>query len=347
MTDIRTTPAPRLNLVLALVTFALVGVMIGLAITARAPVPGVPEPSAVVRVGIPVARVLLDLAAVITLGMCVLPMLIGFDRPKRAEPALAGARRVAMASSLTWAITALAALVLQTAELRPDTNVSFGAIVTYVRTVGAGKALLFVTAFAMISTALAAWSVRAGESVPAELRAAVALFALLPLPVTGHAVDSQSIDLTMLSLELHVASATAWTGGLSAVVVVLAANRTLLARALPRFSTLATICLITVGVTGLVNGFAELLSKVNMANAMFGNGSLTRELFHTDYGLIMIGKAICYVAVAVIGAHIRWKLLPGVARQQRTALLGWAALELGVLGVAFGLAVVLARSTAA
>jgi len=347
MTETRTAAAPRLNLVIILVASAIAGVMIGLAVTATSAIPGVPEPSAVVRVGLPVVRVLLDVAAVVTLGLCVLPILIGFDRAKLAEPVLAGTRRVAVASSLVWAITALVALVLQTAELRPTAEVSFGAIGEYVSTVGAGKALVFVAAFALVSAALAAWATRIGESMPAELRSAVALFALLPLPVTGHAVDEPWHDITMISMELHVASATAWTGGLGAVVVLLAANRALLAHALPRFSTLATVCLITAGVTGLINGFAELLDKFTMDDAMFGTGDLGRELFATDYGLLLIGKMICYGVIALAGAHIRWRLLPGVVRRQPTALVGWAALELGVMGIAFGLAVVLTRAAVA
>ncbi|GAA3023746.1 copper resistance D family protein [Actinokineospora globicatena] len=334
MTTTRTTTYPGIAAVL--VVSAIVGVLVGLAVTAAEPVPGLPEPAVVVRVGLPVVRVLLDMAAVTTVGLCLLPLLIGFDRPKLAEPVLVGARRVAMLSALVWAVAALVALVLQTAELRPGKDVSAAAVWDYVGTVGAGKALLFVAAFALLSFALSLWSVRVGESVPAELRAAVSLFALLPLPVTGHATNWRWHDLTMISMELHVMSAAAWTGGLGAVVVLLAANRTLLAHALPRFSKLATICLVVVALTGVFNGAVEL--AVNPHTPLF------EALVSTRYGVLVLLKLGCLVALAALGAKIRWRLLPAITAHRGTALVAWAGVELAIMGLAFGFAVVLTRA---
>ncbi|CAM3611626.1 copper resistance D family protein [Kibdelosporangium persicum] len=335
----RTTAAPRLALVGVLVMAAIIGVLIGLTITATSALPGIVEPDAVVRYGIPVVRVLLDMAAVVTVGLSLLPLLIGFDRPKLAEAVLAGTRRVAVISALTWAVTALVALVLQTAELRLSQSVTLDAIWDYVRTVGAGKALVAVFLFAMLCAVLAVWTVRKGESVPAELRAAAALFTLLPLPVTGHATDWSWHDITMVSMELHVLAAVAWTGGLGAVVVLLAANRTLLAHALPRFSKLATVCIAVSAVTGLFNGFAELL--------LTPGSSVWRDLFGTGYGLLVLFKIVCIVLLGLLGANIRWRLLPGIMRHQRTALAGWATAELTIMGLAFGFAVVLTRAPVA
>jgi putative copper resistance protein D len=326
-------------LVTVLVTAALAGVLIGLAITATNALPGLAEPDAMVRYGIPIVRVLLDMAAVVTVGLCLLPLLIGFDRPKLAEAVLAGTRRVAVASALTWAIAALVALVLQTAELRLSETVTLTAVWDYVRTVGGGKALIAVFLLAMLCAGLAAWSVRKGETVPAELRAAAALFTLLPLPVTGHATNWTWHDITMVSMELHVMAAVTWTGGLGAVVVLLATNRTLLAHALPRFSKLAVICLAVSAGTGLFNGFAELL--------LTPGSDLWRDLFGTNYGILVLLKITCVVLLAVLGANIRWRLLPGILRHQRTALVGWAAAELAIMGLAFGFAVILARAPVA
>jgi putative copper resistance protein D len=335
----RAVASGRLTLVTVLVTAALAGVLIGLAITATRALPGLAEPDAMVRFGIPVVRVLLDIAAVVTVGLCLLPLLIGFDRPKLAEAVLAGTRRVTVASALTWGIAALVALVLQTAELRLSESVTLAAVWEYVRTVGGGKALIAVFLLAMLCAGLAAWSVRKGETVPAELRAAAALFTLLPLPVTGHATNWTWHDITMVSMELHVMAAVTWTGGLGAVVVLLAANRTLLAHALPRFSKLAMICLVVSAGTGLFNGFAELL--------LTPGSDLWRDLFGTNYGVLVLLKIICVGLLAVLGANIRWRLLPGILRHQRTALVGWAAAELAIMGLAFGFAVILTRAPVA
>ncbi|RSM60263.1 copper resistance protein CopD [Kibdelosporangium aridum] len=339
MSSTRATGSPRFALVSVLVAAAIVGVLIGLTITATTALPGLPEADAVVRYGIPVVRVLLDMAAVVTVGLSLLPLLIGFDRPKLAEAVLAGTRRVTVASALTWAVTALVALVLQTAELRLSQSVTLTAIWDYIRTVGAGKALVAVFLFAMLCAFLAAWTVRKGESVPAELRAAAALFTLLPLPVTGHATDWSWHDITMVSMELHVLAAVTWTGGLGAVVVLLAANRTLLAHALPRFSKLATACIVVSAVTGLFNGIAELV--------LTPGSSLWRDLFGTGYGVLVLLKITCVVLLGLLGANIRWRLLPGILRHKRTALVTWATAELAIMGLAFGFAVVLTRAPVA
>jgi putative copper resistance protein D len=338
MTQTRTTAFNRVPLVGAAVGTALAAVLVGLVLTPVAAIPGVPGPDAVVRYGLPIARVLFDLAAVATVGLNLLPFLIGMTRPRSAEPVLAGARRGAAFSALALAVCSMVVLVLQTAEVRPQdsSGISPDLVVDYVGTVSAGKALVFVGVVAIVSFVLSIWAVRSGDAVPAELRAAVALFALLPLPVTGHATDFRWQDYAMISMELHVLGAAVWMGGLSAVVVVLAANRTLLATALPRFSVLATVSLGVVAVTGLFNAGVELLSVPGR--------NLFDTLFGTGYGTLVILKLVCYGALGALGANIRWRLLPGIVRHQRTALIGWATLELAVMGAAFGFAVVLTRT---
>lgn len=339
----RTTALARLHLAGVTVTTALIAALIGIVLTPVTPIPGVLEPGAAVRFGLPFARVLFDLSAVVTVGLNLLPILVGLNRPthsaKSAERLLAGTRRAAAVSALALVVCALITLVLQVAEVNPagtSGGVSFGAVADYVSEVGAGKALVFVAAVAFVSFCLSIWAVRSGESVPAELRAAVALFALLPLPVTGHATNWRWQDYAMVSMELHVLGAAVWTGGLGAVVVVLAANRTLLAGTLPRFSKLATVCLCVVAVTGLFNAAVELGSVPG--KDLFAN------LFGTGYGTLVIFKLSCVVVLACLGANIRWRLLPGIIRHHRTALVGWAAFELAVMGAAFGFAVVLTRT---
>jgi putative copper resistance protein D len=339
MTQYRTTALARSHLVGTTVATALVAVAAGVMLTPVSPIPGVPEPGAVVRFGLPVVRVLFDLAAVVTVGLNLLPVLVGLSRPKAAEQVLAGARRAAAFSALALAVCALLVLVLQTAEVHPAAEgggISPSAVAGYVATVGAGKALVFVASVALVSFALSLWSVRAGESVPAELRAVVALFALLPLPVTGHATAWRWQDYAMISMELHVLGAAVWTGGLGAVVVVLAANRTLLAHTLPRFSRLAAVCLGVVAATGLFNALVELTSVPGR--------SVFDVLFGTGYGALVIVKIACLAGLAALGGNVRWRLLPGILRHQRTALVSWAALELAVMGAAFGFAVVLTRT---
>ncbi|MEC3982107.1 copper resistance D family protein [Amycolatopsis sp. H20-H5] len=337
MTQAPTTSPVRYSTLLCVVTAGLLGALIGVALTATAPVPGVTEASGVVTAAIPIVRVLLDLAAVATIGLALLSVLVGYDRPKLSEPVLRLARPAGVAAALVWAATALVTLILQTAEYRPGSGtLTASDLGRYIAEVGAGKALLIVAVLALLHAGLGALALRHGEKVPAEVRVGLGLFALLPLPVTGHASNWNYHDYTMISMELHVMSAVAWTGGLGAMAVLLAGNRTLLAHSLPRFSKLATLCLVLSTVTGLFNGLVEI-----SLNPTLG---FWTAVFQTPYGQLMLLKLLCTGAIALLGAHARWKLMPQIIRHNRTALATWATLELTIMGLAFGFAVVLTRA---
>ncbi|MGH3516438.1 MAG: copper resistance D family protein [Haloechinothrix sp.] len=336
----KTTVSVRYPPLIVAATTALLGTLIGVALTSLAPIPGVVDPGTVVLVAIPVVRVLLNIAAVATIGLSLLSVLVGHDRPTLSEPILVIARRAAVVSSLIWSVSALVALILQTAEFQVrSSTIRFGDVWAYVVRIGAGKALLIVAVLALVHTALGVLALRYGEKVPAEARVGLGLFALLPLPVTGHASNWVYHDYTMISIELHVMSAVAWTGGLGAMAVLLAGNRALLAQALPKFSRLATVCLLVSVATGLFNGIVEIQRNPTMT---FWQG-----LFGTPYGQLVIGKLLCVCAIAVIGARMRWRLLPHIAAHKRTAFVGWATLELAIMGLAFGFAVVLTRAPVA
>jgi putative copper resistance protein D len=282
-------------------------------------------------------RTLLDLAATIVVGLSLLPKMLGFTRPTLTEPVMRIARPAAVIAAAVWAFTALLSIVIRAYETRPDANLTMPMVVDYVQRVGAGQGLLFSAGCALAYLWVGAMAVRRGESVPAELRILIAMFGLLPLPVTGHASNWKYHDYSMISMELHVLGAAAWTGGLAALVVLVAHRRGLLADALPKFSKLATIALILVSATGLFNGLLEL--------ALNPVVSLPGSLFTTSYGLVLIGKIVCAGLLAALGANIRWRLLPHIAQHKTTAIVTWAAVELTIMGIAFGLAVILSRAS--
>jgi putative copper resistance protein D len=320
-----------------LVAAAVVAAVVGESITATPPVPGLPQPSTAVAFGIPAVRTLLDVAAVATAGLALLARFVGFDQPEAAEPVLARARRLAAWTAGTWAAAALVAVVLLTAELEPGRWPTPASVWDYVGHVPAGKGLLLSAGCGLLSLWLARLSLRHGERVPAELRAGVALFGLLPLPLTGHATNWTYHDLSMVSMELHVVGASAWAGGLFAVVVFLAGRPGLLAAALPRFSRLATWCVVVVGLTGVFNGLLELaVSPVTQ---------LPGSLLTTGYGVLVTVKAVLLVGVAAIAIVVRTRFLPHIANRQRTAIALWCGFELLLLAVAFGVAVVLTRAS--
>jgi len=318
---------------LLVIAAGLVATIVGTTVTAAGPVVGIAASSWTVKFGIPVLRTLLDLSAVAVAGLGLLSKLVGFDRPDRTEPVVGRARRLAVWGSAVWCISALLSIVLLSVQVDPGHPPTPASVWNYVTNIAAGKGLLMSAGCALLSFWLAKVAVRHGEKVPAELRIGIALFGLLPLPLTGHAANWYYHDVSMVSMEMHVVAAVAWTGGLTAVVIFLAREPTLLAAALPRFSKLATWCVFVVGVTGVFNGLLELaLSPIT---------HLPGSIFSTRYGVLLVGKATCLAVVAVLAVQVRSQLLPQIIRHKRTALAMWAGWEIVTLGVAFGVAVVL------
>ena len=322
---------------LLVVAAALIAVVLGTAVTTPRGVVGIRSAPWGVTFGIPVLRALLDLSAVSVVGLSLLPLLMGFDRPERSEAVLRPARRLSVWASALWGVCALVSIAALSVELNPSHAPTPASIWSYITNIAAGKGLLISAGSAVLSWWLCRVATHHGEDVPAELRIGVALFGLLPLPLTGHAADWNYHDLSMLSMELHVVAATAWAGGLAAVVVFLSGRPALLADALPRFSRLATWCVFVVGLTGIFNGLLQLaLSPIT---------HLPGSLFTTRYGVLLIAKATCMAVVAALAIHVRQRILPRVAQGRATSVALWCGLEIVVLAVAFGVAVVLTRSS--
>ncbi|MER7503610.1 CopD family protein [Nonomuraea pusilla] len=316
---------------------AVVAAVTASTLTAQEAVPGIAMPGPVVTFGLPLVRVLLDVAAVAVVGLSLLPKLLGFDDPGRTEPVLRRVRPLAVTFAWAWAICALLTIVFQTAELNPGAVPTFGMIAAYVDGVGTGQGLLFSAACALAAAGIGLMAVRFGEKVPAELRVIVALFGLLPIPVTGHAVDSVWHDPIMISMEIHVMGSALWTGGLITTVAFVGRHRDLLAEVLPRFSRLATLCLLLVGVSGLANGLGTM--------ALTPGVELPGAIVTSHYGLLVVAKTALVALLVPLAAHIRFRLLPAVRRAEATALIGWAAAEVAVMGLAYGVAVAITRAS--
>lgn len=319
------------------VSGAVLAVLAATAFTAQEVVPGIVIPGPLVEYGLPVLRVLLDLATVAVVGLSLLPKMLGFDDPERTEPVMRRARPMAVTFAWAWALLALVIIVFQTAELNPGLIPTPSMIAEYVDGVGAGQGMLFTAACALSYAGIGLLAVRYGEKVPAELRIVIAFFGLLPIPVTGHAVDSVWHDPIMISMELHVMGAAAWTGGLLTIILLVAADRELLARVLPKFSRLATLALVLVSVSGLVNGLATM--------ALTPGVELPGALLSGEYGPLVVAKVVCVALLIPFAAHIRFRLLPHIAERRATAVVAWAAAEITVMGLAYGVAVALTTAS--
>ncbi|WP_243790083.1 copper resistance D family protein [Saccharopolyspora gloriosae] len=332
---------------IAPVVLAVAAALAAAAHIAAGEVPGLPTPGAAVGFAAPPLRALLDLAAVATVGLGLLPRLLP-DRSKHARAHLALSRRAAVIAALAWLICALLLLVLYAAELAggvPTTEEVAG----YVTGVPAGTALALSVVCAAGCAVLGLIGVvrdgradtgatnrdaAANEGLVDDLRTVLALLGLLPMPLTGHATDWEYHNLSMISVQLHVLAAAVWAGGLTAIVLFVAPRRGLLATTLPRYSRLATAAITVVALSGLFNGLTELTAA---------DGGLD-GLLTIGYGRIVLLKTALLVLLALLGGHARYRLLPRIERHHRTTFITWTAAELTIMGAAYGLGAVLARS---
>ncbi len=307
--------------------------VLGTTVTWTGDIPGLTDTAPLVWLGLPTVRVLLHLVAASTVGLTLVPLLAAQHGRARAEAVLTAARRAAIATALVWLLCCLVSLPLQAAELAPGGQ-SVETVLRYTSGLPAAAGLLMSGACALVTASLSFVAAR-GRHVHPVLPTVFAVLGLVPIPLTGHLTTGGAHGLAVLSVELHVVGAALWTGGLFAIALCIASLRGLLASALPRYSTLAGIALAVVGLSGLVNAVTELVLTPDVGLA---------GLVTTRYGQLVLVKAVVLVILGALGAHVRWRLLPRILRHQRTALLTWIGAELGVMGLAYGLGAVLART---
>ena len=177
-------------------------------------------------------------------------------------------------------------------------------------------------------------------------RPAVALGAALAtgsFALAGHTRSSDHEVLAVLAAIVHGLAAAAWFGGLVLLALTLRSrrdegDRTASAAMVGRFSLLATVAVVGVGLAGLVLTWSEV-------------GSLD-ALTSTTYGWTLVAKVAVVVVVGLIGAHNRFRVVPAVQRST-SAPKAWALLrrsvrlEAAALLVAVALTAVLVNVTPA
>ena len=307
---------------------ALAAVLVALAVGGgAAPLPLV-DPGAVVRYGIPIATVFVDLGAAATIGGLVLACFALTPGEKAYDLAV----DVAAAGAAVWTVAsgAMAFLLFQSLHISaPTLDDAYGQqLGTFLTDVPVGRAWLTVTLVGAAATAVC-FAVRNVTAL--ALTAAGAAIGLLPIAQQGHSGATADHDLAVSAIWLHMLLVCVWVGGLLALVVarrVLEPKR--LRVVLGRYSTLALVAFIVVA----ISGYASAAIRVGALAALA-----------SPYGLIVLGKVGALLLLGALGAvQRRWV----IARMARSASAWWfRALVLGELafmGLATGLAAGLART---
>jgi putative copper resistance protein D len=321
----------------ALVTLSVLVVVLLAGGGAPQPVPaGLPDPGAVTGWGLPVARLLADLAGVATVGLLLAAALL---LPSPADRLGDVPRRgVALAAGLAggWLLAVVAEVVLTVSDI-VGLPLAQAADPTMLRSflgqTSQGRALLVQIALLVVVTGLARSTATTRGALGALV---VAVVALAPPALTGHSASAGSHDLAVASLLVHLVAASLWVGGLAALAWAAVAGTDALRFAVPRFSTLAAWCFTAVAISGVVNAGVRL-------------GGV-EPLLTSAYGGLVVAKVTALGVLGGFGWWHRSRTVSAVATPGPGSVgagrlfLSVAAAELVVMAATIALAVGLSRT---
>ncbi|ROR96814.1 putative copper resistance protein D [Salana multivorans] len=332
------TPVGRWRILAASAVVGVVALVVAIALTGAATPTLLADPGPLVRWGLPVVDLVVELAAATTVGALVLCAVIlpppppdapPSGRPARVRPVGAAWRlsqRIAAAAGVVWTLALAVQLVLTYARVsgRPIGGPTFGEeISVFLGQIELGRLLLT----GLVLTALVALlAVAVGGTLSATFAVVLAMVALAPVASTGHASGAANHEVAVSSLWLHLAGVTLWIGGLAILVAVAGALGRDLRPAAARYSSLAIWAYALVAVSGVANAAIRLGGLDGLA---------------TPYGRLVLAKAAATLALGVAGWWHRRRTIPRLT-QGRTAafwrlVVGEVLLAGGVMGLAVAL----------
>jgi len=283
----------------------------------------------VVRYGLPVSKLLVNLGASGAIGALVL-VVFALDASK---PEFGKALDLAAGSAALWTVasgfTAFYTFVsVFNQPIRFDD--SFGdTLAVFLTSTEFGQGWLATTLMAAAVTVLC-FAVRNQTALIFVTVFAVA--ALLPMTLQGHRGGTASHDSASSALFLHLVFAAAWLGGLVTLVVIKGSlEKGRLAIILRRYSTVALVCFVVVAVSGYLSAQIRVEELPNLLS---------------PYGLLVIIKVAALLVLGLFGAIQRRLVINRM--DSKGATRGWfwwlVVAELAFMGIASGVAAALART---
>jgi cytochrome c oxidase assembly factor CtaG/putative copper export protein len=319
--------APALMALVALVATGLAGGLSPLGIE------GLPDPGALTRVGLPTVQAVRDLAAMATVGVLVLAATCVPPQAGTTKHTLGPARRrlvvCAQLSATVWAVASLAmvAFAYSDASGRAIGEPGFvNEAVFFAFEFELGRYGLWGAALATLVATGCALATRIGG---VGMTAVLALAALWPMALTGHAAGSLNHDEAVNLQLFHLVGISVWVGGLIALVLVGRLLDESLVTTVRRYSTLAGWCLVMVTVSGVVGAWLRLPSASSVLS---------------PYGAILALKLAAVALLTAAGWWHRHRTISSLAGGDKHAFRRLVGAELVVLLTAAGLGVALSRT---
>jgi putative copper resistance protein D len=292
-------------------------------------VPGLAEPGELTRWGLPLAKVVLDSAAAIVVGLLGLAVVL----PARNGEIGGEALRLLRTASWAALILAGSAAVVHVLTLSDLVGLplgkalSGGSFLSYTSSVAQGQAYAAVVVLALVIVPAARLTLGHGGAIALFC---IGISTLLPLSMIGHAGSGDYHHSARVSLLVHLVAMALWVGGLVALSWYAAGHGRELSRVARAYSTVALGCLVIVAASGILNAWIRMPSFSSVVTS--------------SYGLIIVGKVTALVALGLFGARHRRRTLPLLDAGRPGAFRRLAAGEIVVMAVAMGLAVALSRT---
>jgi copper resistance protein D len=269
-----------------------------------------------------VVRAFADCAAVVTLGLAVVPMLD--DGRYRGELIRRAVAPLAVAAGF-WLFAELTRLVVGAAEAAAVSVIRVGlaATVEFTFATSAGRSGLFSAAAAGLVLLV---PLAAPKTPPGAIAAVgIAAVGLVARTISGHVSAS---TLGAVAIAIHTLAAAMWCGTLAALVLTVE-HRGQWARVLPRFSELSLLC-----VTALLAG--------GLTGALVAVDSVS-QLFATGYGRVLLIKIVLTVVLIALAWRNRARWLPAAQSHRVAAYVSRSRslTELAIMNVALTMAAAL------
>ena len=308
----------------ALVGFAaLASVIIGILFSGSAAPLQFSDPGPVVRWGAPLVKLVLNLSMATAIGTLVLSAFAGNQEERqRLQPVASWAAALWLAASATYFVMTYLSASGTALSYGPEFSEGLWLFATQIE-LGVLLAANTLIALVLSLTTMAF----TGQRMVA-VNAAIGLAGLYPLAESGHASSDAGHAVAVNSLLMHLVGISVWVGGLVALYAVFYANSERAGQLVMRYSTLALAAFILVAISGFTSGYIRLYSPADLLS---------------DYGLMLIGKAVLLVVLGVFGAMHRLKLAKEFA-QKAKGFWKLVTLELTIMGLAMGLGTALART---
>ncbi len=293
---------------------------------------GIPDPGPATTYGLPAVRAAGEVAASIAIGSFLLAAFL--VPPQKSGVLDVGGYRAVRTGSVAAIIWAACALVLVPLTLSDTSGQPFSVAIqpsnllvalNQVEVANAWRwTAILAVVLAVVSRTVLRWSWT-------PLLLVFALATIMPMAATGHSSSGGSHDLATNSLILHLIAATLWAGGLFAVLAHARRKGAYTDLALRRFSVIATVCFVVMGVSGVINA----LVRVPVS-----------DLFTTVYGRLVLGKVVALILLGFFGWIQRRRSLPALAADPgaRGPLIRFGGGEILVFAATIGLAVGLGRT---